>query len=60
MVIYEEQDDGTIKAYSDNGMLIQGGFPVGLYAEAYDPKDWERTYMETNIPIPQEVDEDHQ
>ena len=60
MVIYEEQDDGTIKAYSDNGMLIQGGFPTGLYDEAYDPKDLERTYIETNIPIPQEVDEDHQ
>lgn len=54
MVVYEEQQDGTVKAYSDQGMMIQGGFPEGLYAEAYDPKELNRTYVETDIPVPQE------
>ena len=54
MVVYEEQQDGTIKAYSDQGMMIQGGFPEGMYAEAYDPKELNRTYVETNIPVPTE------
>lgn len=51
MVIYEDQNDGTVKAYSDQGMMIQGGFPSGMYAEAYDPKDKGRTYVETDISI---------
>jgi hypothetical protein len=54
MVVYEEQQDGTVKAYSDQGMMIHGGFPEGLYVEAYDPKELNRTYVETDIPVPQE------
>ena len=52
MVVYEEQEDGTIKAYSDSGKMIRGGFPEGLYEEAYDPKELHRTYEETDIPVP--------
>ena len=52
MVVYEELEDGIVKAYSDQGMMIRGGFPEGLYAEAYDPIDEHRTYVETDIPIP--------
>ena len=55
MVVYEEQQDGTVKAHSDNGMMIQGGFPEGLYEEAYDPAGLNRTYVETDIPIPEAV-----
>ena len=51
MIVYEEQIDGTIKAYSDIGMMLSGGFPIGLYEEAYDPKQSNRTYVETDIPI---------
>lgn len=51
MIVYEEQIDGTIKAYSDNGMMLSGGFPIGLYEEAYDPKQSNRVYVETDIPI---------
>ena len=51
MVVYEEQEDGTVKAYSDKGMMIYGGFPEALYSEAYDPKEMHRTYIETDTPI---------
>ena len=54
MVVYEEQEDGTVKAYSNNGMMIYGGFPEGLYVEAYDPKEMHRTYVETDTPIPED------
>ena len=57
MVIYEEQEGGIIKAYSDAGMMIQGGFPLGMYEEAYDPKELNRTYTETDIPIPSKDEE---
>ena len=58
MVVYEQQEDGTTRAYSDIGMMIQGGFPHGLYMEAYDPTNLHRTYVETNIPIPDESGEE--
>ena len=54
MVIQEDIGNGLIKSYSDQGMMIQGGFPEGLYAEAIDPAEKGRTYIETDIPIEQE------
>lgn len=46
-VIYEEQEDGMVKAYSDQHKKIFGGFPEAEYDVAYDPKDAQRTYVET-------------
>lgn len=46
-VIYEEQSDGMVKAYSDQHKKIFGGFPEAEYDVAYDPKDAHRTYVET-------------
>ena len=41
--------------------MIQGGNTPGFYAEAIDPTDLGRTYVETDIPIPQnEVEEPEQ
>ena len=60
MVVYEDQQDGTVKAYSDAGKMIRGGFPEGLYAEAYDPKSLNRTYVETDIPVPETEEEEPQ
>ena len=57
MVIQEDIGNGLIKSYSDQGMMIQGGFPEGLYAEAIDPISAGRTYVETDIPIPPEEQE---
>ena len=54
MIIREKISDTLIKTYSDKGVLIEGGFPHGLYAEAIDPIDMNRTYIETNIPIEEE------
>lgn len=59
MIVYEEIDNGLVKAYSDKGMMIRGGFPEGVYAEAIDPKSLGRTYEETDEPIP-EQDEDEE
>lgn len=44
------------KTYSDRGMLIHGGEPVGDYSEATDPTEFGRTYTETDTPI--EVDDE--
>ena len=46
-VIYEEQEDGIVKAYSDQHKKIFGGFPEAEYDVVYDPKDAHRTYVET-------------
>ena len=55
MIVQEVMGD-LVKTYSDKGMLIRGGFPEGLYAEAIDPISAGRIYEETDIPI--EEDED--
>ena len=47
-VIYEDQPDGSVKAYSDQHKKIFGGFPEAEYDVVYDPKDAHRTYIETD------------
>ncbi len=37
MVIYEDLQDGFIKASSDKGFYIHGGYPETDYVEAIDP-----------------------
>ena len=37
-------------------MYIHGGFPEADYTEAYDPAEFGRTYIETNIPIEEELE----
>lgn len=44
-----------VKTYSDLGMKIHGGMPEADYGEAYDPIDSGRTYVETDIPIEENV-----
>ena len=61
MIIQEEIEISGrdfIKTYSDKGVFIKGGFPEGLYAEAIDPKELGRVYVETDEPIPQPEDEE--
>lgn len=50
-MIKTEIKDNIIHTWSDLGMKIHGGFPIGDYDEAYDPIELGRTYTETNIPI---------
>ena len=57
MIIQEEIGNGLVKTYSDKGMFIKGGVPEGLYAEAIDPKELGRVYIETDEPIPQPAQE---
>ncbi len=52
MVVYEQIGNNLTKAYSDIGFMIRGGSPEGLYAEAYDPTDAHREYVETDEYIP--------
>lgn len=40
-----------VRTWSDMGMMIRGGMPEGLYAEAVDPVSAHREYVETDIPI---------
>jgi hypothetical protein len=54
MIVQENIGNDLVKTYSDQGMMIQGGFPEGLYDEAIDPISAGRTYVETEIPIPPE------
>lgn len=44
-------DKQFIRTYSDAGYLIHGGSPEGDYAEAIDPAELGRVYVETDIPI---------
>lgn len=57
MIIQEKISDTLIKTYSDQKVLIEGGFPHGFYPEAIDPISANRTYIETNIPIEEEEKE---
>jgi len=45
-----------IKTYSNENKYIFGGSPEGLYTEAIDPAELNRTYEETNQEI-EEVQE---
>lgn len=54
LVVYENISDTLVKAYSDKGMMIFGGSPEGLYAEAIDLISLHRTYKETDIPVPED------
>jgi len=56
MIIQENVGNDLVKTYSDRRVLIKGGFPEGYYDEAYDPISANRTYVETDIPIPPEQD----
>ena len=54
MIVQEQVSDKLTKTYSDIGMMIHGGMPEADYAEAIDPTELGRTYVETDIPIPEE------
>lgn len=62
MVIYEDLQNGLVKAYSDAGFYIHGGSPENDYAEAIDPKTENRKYTETDkkIPVREATIEDYQ
>ncbi len=52
MVVYEDLKNGLVKAYSDAGFYVNGGFPAGDYEEAIDPQRVNRKYTETSKKIP--------
>lgn len=53
MIKYEilQNNENLVRAYSDKGVKIYGGFPEGNYNEAIDPVDTGRIYKETDIKI---------
>lgn len=64
MVVYEDIENGLVRAYSDKGVKIHGGFSEDDYVEAVDPKNKNRKYVETDIKIvvekPEATIEDYQ
>lgn len=58
--IYDTWEDGTnlILTYSDAGMMIEQEGTGARYAEAIDPDFMNRTYIETDEPIPSEEPEE--
>lgn len=56
-VIYENLEDGLMRAYSDSGVKIHGGFPEADYDITYFPKATNRTYVETDIPVDKPIKE---
>lgn len=48
---YKTREDGVVlnRTYSDKGMMIERD--VARYAEAIDPAELGRTYIETDEPI---------
>ena len=57
MIVQEEIGNGLVKTYSDQNVYIHGGYPEADYTEAVDPADFNRTYVETDIPIPDEEED---
>ena len=51
-VVYEQLEGNMVRAYSDAGKMIHGGYPEGDYAEAFDPAAANRTYVETEEFVP--------
>lgn len=62
MIIYEDLQNGLVKAHSDAGFYIHGGSPENDYVEAIDPKSANRKYTETSkkIPVREATIEDYQ
>ena len=60
MIVQEQISEDLTRTYSDKGMMIFGGMPEGLYAEAIDPTELHRTYEETDIPIESEESEEEE
>lgn len=58
MIVQENIGNDLVKTYSDQHMMIQGGFPESLYTEAIDPISAGRVYVETDIPITEEQEND--
>lgn len=54
-MIKTEIINNLVHTWSDSGMKIHGGMPEDDYDEAYDPIDSGRTYVETDIPIEEDV-----
>lgn len=59
MIIQEQINETLVKTYSDREVYIHGGYPESDYEEAVDPISMNRTYIETDIPIVDEVS-DHE
>ena len=59
MIIQEIIEGNTtlVKTYSNAGFMIRKKGTEELYSEAIDPKNMNREYEETDIPIKQELDE---
>ncbi len=62
MIIQQQIDEILVHIYSDQGVYIHGGFPEADYIDVITRKEYidngERTYVETNIPIPVEEQEE--
>lgn len=58
MIVQENIGNDLVKTYSDQHMMIKGGFPESLYTEAIDPISAGRVYVETDIPIKEEQEND--
>lgn len=56
MIIQEFLDNNLVRTYSDLGVKIHGGFPESDYDEVVDPVSMNRQYVETDIPIEDEID----
>lgn len=60
MIIQERftiNDKEFIRTYSDADRCVVGGVPYGEYAEAIDPAELGRTYIEGD-PLPELTDEE--
>ena len=54
MIVQHQISDTLVRAYSDKGVKIHGGFPEADYDDAIDPISAHREYAETDIPVDEE------
>lgn len=58
MIVKEQINDKLVKTYSDEGFMILRKDTGVLYEEAIDPVEIKREYIETDILIKTEEQED--
>ena len=58
MIVQENIGNNLVKTYSDQRLIIKGGDPEGYYEYAIDPVSTHRNYVETDIPIPEQEEEE--
>lgn len=60
MIIKTDLGNGYVEIKSDKNVYIHGGFPEADYGTVVEPAKFNRTYIETDKPLPTTIDPEPQ